>query len=146
MTEPDTPVRVLERRHLAIGWWGLLVFLSLGVVLEALHGFKVGFYLDAGNDARRLTWRLAHAHGTLLSLLNVAFALTLRRLSRDALPVPAWSSGALAAATLLIPAGFLLGGMFVRGGDPGIGVLLVPIGAALLFSGVWAVARATRSR
>jgi hypothetical protein len=139
----DSLVRALERRHLAVGWWGLLVFLSLGTVLEALHGFKVGLYLDVGNDARRLTWTLAHAHGTLLSLLNIAYALTLRRIS-DHPPVPAWSSGALVAATLLIPAGFLLGGVFVHGGDPGLGVVLVPIGAGLLFAAVWAVARAVR--
>jgi hypothetical protein len=50
------------------------------------------------------------------------------------------------AATLLIPAGFFLGGVFVHGGDPGVGVLLVPVGAALLFAAVWAMARATRSR
>lgn len=146
MTDPrDSPVLALERRHLAVGWWGLLVFLSLGAALETLHAFKIGYYLDVGNDARRLTWRLAHAHGTLLSLVNIAFGLTLRRLSSDRLAVPAWSSGALVAATLLIPAGFFLGGVFVHGGDPGVGVLLVPVGAALLFAGVWAMARATRS-
>jgi hypothetical protein len=140
------PVHAIERRHLAVGWWGLLVFLTLGAALEALHAFKIGYYLDVGNDARRLTWRLAHAHGTLLSLVNIAFGLSLRRLSTDQLAVPAWSSGALVAATLLIPAGFFLGGVFIHGGDPGLGVLLVPPGAGLLFAGVWAMARATRAR
>jgi hypothetical protein len=142
MNDADDFARALERRHLAVGWWGLLAFLSLGAMLEALHGFKVGLYLDVGNDARRLTWRLAHAHGTLLSLVNVAFALTVRRISDNRPLVPAWSSGALVAATLLIPVGFFLGGVFVRGGDPGLGVLLVPIGAGLLFAAVWATARA----
>lgn len=136
------PLTTLERRHLMLGWWGLVVFLTLGVVLEAFHGFKIGWYLDVGNEARRLTWRLAHAHGTLLSLVNIAYALTVRRLRPGALP--AWSSGALVAATLLLPLGFLLGGVFVRGGDPGLGILLVPIGAGLLFAAVWAVARAIR--
>ena len=39
----------LARRHHLFGWCGLLVFLSLGAALETLHGFKLGFYLDAEN-------------------------------------------------------------------------------------------------
>src|SRR5712691_1719214 len=67
----------LARRHHLIGWWGLLLFLSLGIALETLHGFKVGYYLDPAHKLRRLLWTLAHAHGTLLSLVNVAFAVGL---------------------------------------------------------------------
>jgi hypothetical protein len=29
----------LAQRHLRFGWWTLLLFLTLGLVLEALHGF-----------------------------------------------------------------------------------------------------------
>ena len=65
------------RFHLRFGWWSLLAFLTLGVALEALHGFKVGFYLDIDNEVRRLTWTLAHAHGALLGLVHVALAATL---------------------------------------------------------------------
>ncbi len=72
-----TVIGLLQRRHLLIGWLGLLVFLTLGVVLEALHGFKAGFYLDAHNSARRLMWTLCHAHGTLFSLVHIAFACSL---------------------------------------------------------------------
>src|SRR5881409_631237 len=71
----------LAQRHLRFGWWTLLVFLSLGLVLEALHGFKVGAYLNPSNDTRRLVWALAHAHGTLFGLLNIAFAFTVGRLA-----------------------------------------------------------------
>ena len=46
----------------------------LGVFLETLHGFKAGFYLDASSATRRLMWTLAHAHGTLLSLVHLALA------------------------------------------------------------------------
>jgi hypothetical protein len=67
----------LTRKHLRFGWWSLFIFLSLGALLEAFHGFKIGYYLDVSNDARRLSFRLGHAHGTLLSLVHVAFALTL---------------------------------------------------------------------
>ncbi len=66
------------RLHLRFGWAALLAFLALGLVLEALHGFKVGWYLDVASSTRRLLFTLAHAHGTLLALVNIAYALTLR--------------------------------------------------------------------
>jgi hypothetical protein len=130
-----------SRVHLRIGWWGLLLFLTLGTALEALHALKAGLYLDPANDARRLMWRLAHAHGALLSLLNVVFALTLVRWRAAAVSRRPLASGCLAAATLLVPAGFFAGGSFVHGGDPGLGVWLVPPGALLLFVAVLTTAR-----
>jgi predicted GNAT family N-acyltransferase len=136
---------MLALRHLRIGFWGLLFFLSLGLGLEALHGFKVAFYLDLESEPRRLAWRLAHAHGTLLSLLHVVFGLTLG--SRYAPPTRAAerASRLLSAATLLLPGGFLLGGCFIHGGDPGVGVVLVPLGALALFGSVWIMARSVTS-
>ena len=74
-TEKEIPQAVYT--HLRFGWWSMLVFLSLGILLEALHGFKVGFYLNVGSETRRLMWTLAHAHGVLLGLANVAFAATM---------------------------------------------------------------------
>jgi predicted GNAT family N-acyltransferase len=140
MPNPDAP-DALVARHLRVGFFGLLAFLTLGVVLEALHGFKVGLYLDVGNEARRLSLRLAHAHGTLLSVLHVVFALTLG--SRVAPPrrTAERAGRFLTAALVLLPGGFFLGGLFVHGGDPGIGVLLVPVGAACLFVAVLLTAR-----
>lgn len=131
------------RRHLRFGWWALLAFLSLGVVLEALHGFKVRWYLDVENDARRLQWTLGHAHGTLLALINIAYAFGLRALGDDAGRVSRGASTCTIWAGVLMPAGFLLGGAFTLGPDPGPGVALVPIGAVLLFIGVLSMARAT---
>ena len=55
------------RRHLRIGWSLLLIFLTLGIVLESLHGFKVGWYVNASNEVRQVMWRLAHAHGKLVA-------------------------------------------------------------------------------
>jgi hypothetical protein len=37
-----------------------------------------------------------------------------------------------------MPLGFFLGGLKFYGGDPGLGIVLVPIGAALLLLGVGA--------
>ena len=130
----------LTSRHLHWGWWGLLFFLSMGIVLEALHGFKVGAYLDVGNETRRLMWTLAHAHGTLLSLIHVAFALSLPHLSRSAQQKAQRMSGSLIGASILMPGGFFLGGWVTYGGDPGVGIFLLPIGAFLLFMSVFGVA------
>ncbi len=138
---PDESIATLARRHLRFGWWSLLVFLTLGIVLEALHGFKLGWYLDTSNATRRLMWTLAHAHGVLLALVNIAFALTLRWFGDGALRWPRVASACLIGATLTLPGGFFLGGWFVYGGDPGLGVLLVPIGGVLLFVAVLLVAR-----
>lgn len=138
---PDSLTLALSRRQLRFGFYALLGFLSLGALLEAFHGFKLGFYLDVENEARRLSFRLAHAHGTLLSLLHIVCGLVVS--SRQAPPAlsAARSFALLKAATMLLPGGFLLGGFFPHGGDPGFGILLVPFGAVLLFSAIWVMAR-----
>jgi hypothetical protein len=137
----------LERRHLRLGWCALLLFLSLGIVLEAFHGFKVDWYLSVANDTRRLLWRLAHTHGTLLGLVHLGFAATLRAGALGSARGVGLASAALLAATVLLPGGFLLGGVELHGGDPGRGVLLVPVGAACLFGAVgWTALAVLRAR
>src|SRR5438105_9344036 len=125
-------------RNLRFGWWSLLVFLSLGAVLEMLHGFKVGWYVDVGNETRRLMFTLAHAHGTLLAVVNIAAGLTARIVDRFTLRPSV--SFALIWAAILLPAGFFLGGIVIYDGDPGLGVWLVPVGAILLFYSVARIA------
>jgi hypothetical protein len=132
----DAPVALLVKRHLRCGWWALLVYLTLGLVLESLHGFKVGAYVKVTNETRRLMWTLAHAHGTLLGLVNLGFAGALRAITPWPENKRRFASLSLFAATMLMPAGFFLGGLFIYGGDPGLGVLLVPIGGAFLFVAV----------
>ncbi len=140
----DGERRRLAALHLRAGWWLLLAFLSLGITLEAMHGFKVGFYLDVSNETRRLMWKLAHAHGVLLSVLQLVFALVLRAFPLPAAELAA-ASRCLLGAALLLPGGFLLGGLVVFGGDPGPGIALVPIGALLLFYAVWRIARSAHA-
>jgi len=125
-------------RNLRFGWWSLVVFLSLGGVLEILHGFKIGWYVDVGNDVRRLMFTLAHAHGTALALVNIAAGLTARTV-KDFQFRPSVSSS-LIWAGILLPVGFFLGGVVTYGGDPGLGIWLVPIAAILLFYGVIRIA------
>ncbi len=128
------------RRHARFGWASLLVFLTLGVVLEALHGFKVGWYLNAGEETRRLLLTLAHAHGVLLALVNLAFAATLALVPGIDARAVRIASPCLAGAAILLPAGFLLGGIVTYGGDPGLAIFLIPPAALMLFAGVGAVA------
>lgn len=127
-------------RHLRHGWWSLFIFLALGVVLETLHGFKLGWYLNVDVEMRRLMFTLAHAHGTLLALVNIALGLTLRNVK--GLVLTPGASRAIRWGAVLLPAGFFLGGLIIHDGDPGLGVLLVPVGALLLLYGVFSVARA----
>jgi hypothetical protein len=131
----DDPIAlrsVMARRHHLIGWCGLLLFLSMGAVLEGLHGFKSGFYLDQNNRLRRELWTLAHAHGTLLALIQIGFAAGVTQFGR-------WTAGRLKLtsfllldAAILIPLGFFLGGLAPSESDPWVGILLVPLGALLL--------------
>jgi len=132
------PVAQLADRNLHFGWWSLLVFLSLGAILETLQGFKIGWYVDVGDETRRLMFTLAHAHGTLLAVVNIAAGLTARIVERFTLRPSV--SFALIWAAILLPAGFFLGGIVIYDGDPGLGVWLVPIGAALLFYSIARIA------
>jgi hypothetical protein len=125
-------------KNLRYGWWSLVFWLGLGLVLETLHGFKVGWYLDVGAEIRRLMFTLAHAHGTLLALVNIAAGLTARGLNR---PLPNAAAASLVWGAALLPAGFLLGGVWIHDGDPGLGVALAPVGGLLLLYGAFAAAR-----
>lgn len=139
---PDPVAAAHVKRHLQFGWWSLLVFLSLGIILEAFHGFKAGLYLDVTNETRRLMWTLAHAHGTLLALVHIAFAFSITVLPKWDPAARRLGSSCLVGASVLMPGGFFLGGAVIYSGDPGLGILLVPIGALLLFIAVLSAARA----
>jgi hypothetical protein len=133
------------RRHLRFGWWSLLVFATLGLLLESLHGFKVRAYLDVSNETRRLMWTLAHAHGTLLAVVHIVFGLTIRAVPERNTVHQRLISLSLIGASVLLPGGFFLGGIAFYSGDPGLGVLLVPVGAVLLLAAVFLVARSVDS-
>jgi hypothetical protein len=119
------------------GWTALVFFIGLGIVLETFHLFKSPFYLEV--HLRRELWTLAHAHGTLLALLNVAFALTAPR-AVAAEPSRRRASRLVRSGAVLVPLGFLLGGVGQAEGDPSLAIFLVPVGAVLLILGVGTVA------
>ena len=142
-------------RSRSFGWWALLCWLTLGIALEAMHGFKVGWYLDVDNEGRKLQLTLAHTHGTLLAVVNIIFALSFN--GSGAKGSGAKGSGVKGAgvngtlakaakllkwAAILMPLGFLGGGIMSMGADPGFAIVLVPVGGLLLFAGVLFAARA----
>ena len=60
--------------------WSLLVFLSLGGGLETLHGFKIGWCVDVGNEMQRLIWLVPVAAILLFySVLRIALDLSRSR-------------------------------------------------------------------
>jgi hypothetical protein len=138
MKPKDATLMKTSDRNLRFGWWSLLVFLSLGGLLEIFHGFKIGWYVDVGNDMRRLMFTLAHAHGTALALVNIAAGLTARSVEKFVLRPSV--SASLIWAGVLFPLGFFLGGVVTYGGDPGLGIWLVPIAAILLFYSILRIA------
>jgi hypothetical protein len=145
---PQAPMDVDSRlvsRHMRFGWWSLVVFVGLGITLETLHGFKIVWYLGVNSETRRLMWTLAHSHGTLLSVLQIVFALTVPRLTAKTISSQVRASMCLLGAGILMPLGFFLGGLFCYSGDPGIGILLVPPGGLLLLIGVASVAWCVQS-
>jgi hypothetical protein len=118
---------LLRRAHLRVGWLSLLVGVVAGVVVEGLLGFRwAGIVSD---PLRRELLRLAHFHAGLLGLVNLVYAGFAEppglsaRLQRAA-------SRALRWGTVALPFGFLLGGLWHPEGDPGLGIVLVPLGAA----------------
>ena len=135
---PDmSAVVAVVKHHLKFGWWSLLLFVALGTALEALLAFHVELYKD--NQTRRLMWRLAHAHGTLLGLVHIVFALTVYCVGE----VRNWKAASrlLRAASVLLPGGFFVGGLFTFGSDPGMGVFLAPLGAVFLIVAVFQIAK-----
>ncbi|MCA8952775.1 MAG: hypothetical protein KDE27_24910 [Planctomycetes bacterium] len=122
-------MRTVVDRALVTGWLLLAVSLPLGLTLEALHALKVQVYL--GSELRRELWTLAHAHGNLLGILCLVFAALGPRVSAD----PARRrrlANLLALGAMLMPVGFLLGGILNSEGDPSLGILLVPVGGLVL--------------
>src|ERR1044071_5354614 len=89
------------------GWVSVAVWMTVGLLLEGLLGYKIPAYL---NDAqRRELFRLAHAHGTLLGLILIVAALCADRFGVELARPPRL---ALRLGAGLMPAGFLLSGIW----------------------------------
>jgi len=123
---------------LATGWTLVAASLAGGLLLESFHLVKLPLYMDV--HVRRELWTLAHAHGALLGVIAVLFGLSADRL----LPEPATRALAARMVTtgaIIVPLGFLGGGIGNAEGDPSLAILLVPVGALLALAGLGLLAR-----
>lgn len=125
MSLPDPTLRP----NLLWGWGLLSLFMLGGLLLESLHAIKLGFYLDQA--LRRELWVLAHAHGALLALVNLAFAAGATALIPDR-AARSRAGRSLRWGALLMPLGFFLGGIGNSESDPSLAILLTPVGALLV--------------
>ena len=107
-------------------WLGVAIWMSFGLLMEGFIGYRIpGYFADA---TRRELFRLAHAHGALLSILLFAAAFC-----ADKFPnTPNFAIWSLRAGVVLMPLGFLLAGVWHFPNEPGIAIWLVPISALLI--------------
>ena len=117
------------------GWISLAAWIVFGLLIEGLIGFRSPALLD--DSVRREMFRLAHAHGTILSLLLLVADQYLRSRQID-LPAAAMLSLRIGAAVM--PFGFLLGAIWHAETDPNFLIILSPIGGVMLIFGVVAIA------
>lgn len=120
-------------------WISLAAWIAFGLLLEGLIGYRIPALLD--DPLRREMFRLAHSHGTLLNLVLFAAAIGARL---EMFKLESGTAFVLRAAVVAMPAGFLFGGLWHFKGDPGLGIVLVPIGAVMLLWAAIQIAFATK--
>lgn len=131
MTEQEKEEATKSGSLASQAWFGLLFWMSMGLLFEGLIGFRSPAYLQ--DPLRRELFRLAHAHGTILSILLLVANLYLVK-GLIAQPKPAVL--ALQIGTVLMPFGFLLGGLWHYESDPNFLIFLSPIGGLLIIFGI----------
>ncbi|HVG20688.1 MAG TPA: hypothetical protein VNI02_16685 [Blastocatellia bacterium] len=127
-------------RMMLQGWVSVALWMSAGLLLEGLLGYKIPSYL---NDLqRRELFRLAHTHGTFLGLVLIVAALCAHR----GATLPRAASLSLSVGAALMPLGFLLAGIWHPEGDPGPAIWIVPPSALLIIFGAVTLALAHSKR
>ncbi len=117
------PINGLVRQ----GWISLALWMAFGLLVEGWIGFRTPALLD--DPVRREMFRLAHAHGTLFNVVLIVAAICARL---ELVTFTCLAARAMRLAVVLLPGGFLLGGIWHFKNDPGFGVWLVPAGAVLM--------------
>lgn len=123
-------------RMMLQGWVSIALWMSAGLLLEGLLGYKIPTYLN--DSERRELFRLAHTHGTFLGLVLIAAALCVHRGANP----PRAASLSLSVGSALMPLGFLLAGIWHPEGDPGPAIWIVPPSALLIIFGAISLALA----
>jgi hypothetical protein len=123
------------------GWLGIALWMTFGLLLEGLLGYKIPSYLN--DSQRRELFQLAHAHGTLLNVVLVIAALCAKKFL---LEISTLGRTALRIGTLLMPIGFFFAGISHTEGDPGMAIWLVPPGALMVIFGAIYLALAIKKK
>lgn len=113
------------RTQFCFGWICFWIF--FGLLLDSFMGMKQLFYL--ANPIRREMWRLAHTHGTLLTLVFVVYKQFHGITKKE-------HENMMFIGTILMPVGFFLGGIITTEIDPFVGIFLVPVGGLLFVLGL----------
>jgi hypothetical protein len=116
-------------------------WLTFGLVLEGFLGYKTPAYLH--DVVRRELFRLAHAHGTLLSVLLLVSALACDRFD---LEVARSGQVSLRIGVTVLPLGFLIAGVWHYESDPGLAIWLVPVSAVMVLFGLVTIVMSFRQR
>lgn len=132
LTEVETPLADADHSSLVFhGLVGIAVWMSFGLLLEGLIAFRIPDYLS--DPVTREMFRLAHAHGTLLSLVLVAVGLTGRS---GYIAAPNIGKMALHIGSVVMPVGFMLGGIGNYESDPNPLVFFAPLGGIMVIFGI----------
>jgi hypothetical protein len=123
------------------GWISIAFWMSFGLLLEGLLGYKIPAYMS--DPQRREMFRLAHTHGTLLGLILIAAVVTIRRIN---VKPPRSAMTALRIGAVLMPLGFLFAGIWHAEGDPGLAIWIVPPSGLLVIFGAVSMAIALRNK
>jgi len=120
-------------------WIGLAFWMSFGLLLEGLIGYRIPDYLS--DPQRRELFRLAHAHGGVLSIILLASALGIGYGMTQPARMTLW---ALRVGVVVMPVAFLVAGIWHYSNDPGLAIWLVPPAALLVIFGIVGLALGTR--
>jgi hypothetical protein len=78
----------------------------------------------------------------LLAIINILFALSIEKFRNLENHIKVISP-CLLLSSILLPSGFLLGGLAINGGDPGVGIILAIIGAITFVITIGLIAMST---
>jgi hypothetical protein len=122
-------------------WFSLAFWMTFGLLLEGLIGYRIPDYLN--DPQRRELFRLAHAHGNVLSLVLLGAALAIGYGKTQPARINVL---ALRVGVVVMPLSFLTAGVWHYNNDPGLAIWLVPPAALLVIFGVVGLALASRTR
>ncbi len=110
---------------------GIAIWMSFGLLLEGFIGFRVPSYMSV--EVRRELLQLAHTHGTLLSLILIVIAIS----AKCELIFPSkLAILVLRIGSVLMPLGFLFGGIWLIKDEPNPAIFLAPLGGLLMIFGI----------